>query len=351
MNVNLDTIATTINYVEPTDFRLTATSLSATTIIPSDRDDAMKQWYMEVSPYKMKVATKVEYTGVWYRPILFTNKKDMYHGMDVELFTSWEIESNRISDTRYNIGTINYWEWVNAGFTYDTQRAKTLADNNQTSNQINIQRLIDYRKTGKVYLKKYGRLSLGQLANPFDNVTAAKFYSHVRTMSASFWKSHNTSIVYWDDSARRYGYYGSEDPVKQTFIDGVIIRVEFTSDLPFSIPTFGNNVPPVGLIGVFLNSGPFKYPTVYPAPAPSSSTIDYGNGATAEIIRAYMEFLLNEGTNPVFTWWIPGSADDEARAFLQSKGLTIDSPREDWKLQFVDPAAKTIEAIKKKYLE
>ncbi|MGZ6525360.1 MAG: hypothetical protein ACXVDB_09695, partial [Tumebacillaceae bacterium] len=168
------------------------------------------------------------------------------------------------------------------------------------------------------------------------------------------WLSHNTSIIYWDKRARERDVWQAEALTEAHFVNGVIIRLDFSADMPFSVPPFGTNTPPIGLIGFLLHRGPFKYPVQYPAPIPPkppSDLLDYEDETTLQLVMAYLKYMLQNGTSSVFTWWLPTPSDREINSLLQQKGLTLASTPEDWKREILDPAWKSVEQLEAKYLQ
>lgn len=315
-----------------------------TNIPPSERPNLIKQWYLEASPYVFHVIGGLGIDlGEPFKTV------QLYLGIDVEIFTKWEVESGRISDARFQKGEINYWEYVNANFTADLVEAARLSKDNQTSEQYRIQRLIDFLNKGKEWRQRNGYFKASQFLNPFEEKKVADFYQLFLDMSYLFWLSHNTSVVYWDKRARELGTYAKENKIEAAFIDGVIIRVDFTAELPVVIPGYENNVPPIGLIGIFLHNGPFKYPMEYPAPMPCVE-VNYGNQTTAALLKHYFERLLHGGMSAVYTWWLPTLADADLQKQLLEKGVRMDSPLEDWERELIQPAKKTVEEIQQKYL-
>ncbi|RNB92450.1 hypothetical protein EDM56_01750 [Brevibacillus fluminis] len=316
-----------------------------TTIPPSARPALIKQWYLEASPYIVAVVDG--FTGNPLHPLEMT---ELYLGIDVEIFTQWEVESGRLSDARFSQGQVNYWEYVNGNFTADLMEAARLSAANQSSEEYRIQRLVDYLNKGKAWREQNGYFRLQEFINPFDEKSFSSFYAIFLEMSYQFWLSHNTSVVYWDKKARELGIYSQEDKVERAFIDGVIIRVDFTAELPIVIPGYENNVPPVGLIGLFLKHGPFRYPAHYPAPAPHDD-LDYGNKTTAAMFSYYIELLVDGKTSAVYTWWLPTPADSDLKEQLQAHGIRLDSSLEEWEREIVQPAALSVEEIQRKYLK
>ncbi|KEO83670.1 hypothetical protein EL26_08410 [Tumebacillus flagellatus] len=324
-------------------------------ILPSERPALIRQWYQLASPYLSTIFDGVERTGKWYDPWSI-KKRDLYFGMDVEMFAQWEYDSGRVCDERFRAGKTNYWEYVNAGFLHDILLARQCVDNDEPAPHFRIQRLMDYLRHGKSWQEKHGVLKsthiLPNLEDALEEET--ELHSHLKEMSTLFWWSHNTSIVYWDHLAREMGLHAQEEHDENLFVNGVIIRLHFSSDLPYEFLSFGNQMPPVGMIGVFLNHGPFKYPDCYPAPpAPPApeDTLDPHDETTVGLIKTYFDILLHDGTNPVYTWWLPTPADREARRILETTGLQPDSSLDDWKREFVDPAIQTLHEIQEKYLK
>lgn len=322
-----------------------ATIEEPTAIPPSARPSLAKQWYMEASPYMITVLD-----GFDSDPFHPLKTIELYLGIDVEIFTQWEVESGRISDARFQQAQVNYWEYVNANFTADLLEAARLCAAEQTSDEYRIQRLIDYLRKGKEWRQQNGYFRLKDFINPFDEKSFSDFYEQFMEMSYQFWLSHNTSVVYWDKRARELGIYAREDRIERAFIDGVIIRVDFTAELPVVIPGYENNVPPVGLIGLFLKSGPFRYPMEYPAPVPQDDH-DYGNKTTAALFQYYIELLIDGKTSAVYTWWLPTPADSDLKKQLQAQGVRPNSSLEEWEREIVQPAQKSVEEIQQKYLK
>ncbi|MBL0387800.1 hypothetical protein JJB07_14255 [Tumebacillus sp. ITR2] len=324
-------------------------------ILPSERPALIRQWYQLASPYLSSIIDGVESTGKWYDPWAI-KKRDLYFGMDVEMFAQWEYESGRLCDTRFQQGVTNYWEYVNAGFLHDILLARQCVDNGESAPHFRIQRLMDYLCHGKSWREKHGVLKSTHILPKLDDALEeeSELHTHVKEMSTLFWWSHNTSIVYWDQLARELGLHNQEEHDENLFVNGVIIRLHFSSDLPYQFLSFGNQMPPVGMIGIFLNHGPFKYPDVYPcppAPAAPEGSLDYHDETTIGLIKTYFEFLLQDGTNPVFTWWLPTPADREARRILETTGLSMGASMQDWKRELVDPAIQTLHEIQVKYLK
>jgi hypothetical protein len=324
-------------------------------ILPTERPALIRQWYQLASPYLSTVIDGVESTGKWYDPWAI-KKRDLYFGMDVEMFAQWEVDSGRLCDQRFQRGEVNYWEYVNAGFLHDMLTARECLDNDEPAPHFRIQRMIDYLRHGKSWRDKHGVLKSTQILPRLDDLVEedTELHQHMKEMSTLFWWSHNTSIVYWDHLARQLGLHAQEEHPEHQFVNGVIIRLDFSSDLPYQFLSFGNQMPPVGMIGIFLNHGPFKYPDCYPAPpAPPApeGALDYHDETTIGLIKTYFEFLLHDGTNPVFTWWLPTPADREARQILETTGLTLDASMQDWKREVLDPAIQTLHEIQEKYLK
>ena len=317
-----------------------AAARAAQQISTADRIGRIAAWYRKVSPYRI----------IWFD--LFQSKRSWslrsyYLGMDVEIFSQWEAQSRRVCDDRRRSGELNYWDYVNGNFVADLLEAAELYEAGQSSDIPRIQHMIDYLRTGTEWNDGNGRFSFFK---KWSRSWLEQFHSHFSQMSRLFWKAHNTSIVYWDREARRNGIYGREDGIEQIFIDGVIIRVDFTSALPFHFPIFGRMIVPVGIIGEFLNKGPFRYPAAYPCPMPTE-TFDYGAHMDASLLKQYIHFFRNGRFNSVFTWWFPTPSDDRLEQLLYDKQIHIDAPHEDWARELVLPAQKTIEQIHKKYLE
>lgn len=325
-------------------------SATPTQVPPSQRPARIRDWYLAASPYRFTLIGGLEVTGDWHDPLRL-KRRDVYFGMDVELFTEWEVESGRVTDERFESGEHNYWEFVNSGFLSDMEEASRVSAGLQATSHFRVRRFADYLACAKRWLNAHGVWKVGQLWHLFFNRSEeSEWLAHLTELSELFWLSHNTSIVYWDDLARRNGLHAGEDVFEALFINGVIIRVDYTADLNFPVPVFGRNLPPVGLIGMLLHHGPFQYPSVYPAPKPQGDAEQVEVDTAAHLVRAYIQYILADRTNPVFTWWIPTGADAELRRRMREKGLTHDSPLEDWRRELVQPAWKTLLEIRQKYL-
>ncbi|WP_202077547.1 hypothetical protein [Caldalkalibacillus salinus] len=306
---------------------------------PKERLEGIRYWYKQVSPYVFKwfdIFGKLSFV------------RDYYFGMDVELFSRWEYDTNRVSD-RLGHGTkakYNYWAYVNRHFCRDLYQAAVLQARDAHSDESRVQYLIDYLNAGKAWRDREGQTPL---LKRWRTKWRHRYNEHIHHMLALFWRSHNTSIVYWDWQARVQDYYNAEDPVEQRFINGVIIRLDFVSDLPFHLPHHRNMMLPIGLIGEFLNHGPLKYPQAYPAPEPRDMLNDE-QGLTAALLQHYFHFFTHRRFSAVFTWWIPTPADKLYHHMMAKHQLTIDSPQPRWIREWVQPAQKTIEEIEQRYL-
>lgn len=323
-------------------------------LLPSERPALIRDWYKAGSPYLARLLEGVERRGRWYEPWMF-RKRDFYFGMDVEMFAEWEVRSGRLCDHRFVQGEVNYWEFVNAGFVQDLLLARRCVEQDHPAPHHRIQHLMEYWQQGRSWRAKHGVLKSTQVLFALEDALDAQseLHEHLQEMSRLFWKSHNTSIIYWDQSARALGLYDQETQEERLFINGVIIRLHFTCDLPYQFLSFGNQMPPVGMIGLFLNHGPFKYPAVYPAPpAPPApqGTLDYHEETMVALFKMYLRFLLQKGTNPVYTWWLPTPADREVQDLLATTGLTWDASPLDWKREVIDPALQTLHEIQAQYL-
>lgn len=305
-------------------------------IPPPVRLDYIKTWFQQVSPYHFSFLEEI---------LPF----ELYFGNDVTTFADWEIDSLRVSHERYESGHINYWDFVNGNFTSDLAEAAQLFASQLTSPEPRIQRLIDFLALGQNFRQTHGTFRLYDLINPFNDEEDEEFQRTFERMASAFWYAHNTSIVYWDKMARELGLWDKEDELEQQFINSVIIRVHFAADLPFTIPGYGNNIPPVGFLGIVINHGPFRYPKEYPIPEPEHE-VNYGTLSTAAYLKFFFETLVKRKTNPLYTWWIPSQADDQLFRLLNEKGISIDSPPEDWDREFIQPSQKTLEEIQHYYL-
>ncbi|MED1918931.1 hypothetical protein P4V64_26830 [Bacillus thuringiensis] len=306
----------------------------AAVVSPSSRLDFIKSWFQQSSPYRFHI----------FGDLL----PELYFGIDVTTFARWETDTNRINEERVEAGEINYWDFVNGNFTADLIEATYLFANNESSPELRIQRLIDFLFIAQKWRRKHGCFSLFDMLDPFHDYDE-EFYKTFEQMSSSFWLAHNTSIIHWDTLSRELGIWQKESFFERQFINSVMIRLHFAADLPFSLPGYGNNIPPVGFLGISIHFGPFRYPEDYPAPEPEFD-VNYGELSTATYVKFMFESFLNGKTNPVYTWWIPTQADKELFRTLQEKGISLDSPPEDWDREFVQPARKTLEEIRAFYL-
>lgn len=306
----------------------------AAVVPPSTRLSFIKNWFQESSPYRFS--------------LLGDLLPELYFGIDVATFAHWETDTMRINEERVRSGEINYWDFVNGNFTADLIEATHLFSNKESSSELRIQRLIDFLLLAQKWRQKHGYFSLFDIVNPFHEHDE-EFYKTFEEMSSSFWLAHNTSIVHWDTLSREIGIWQQESFFEQQFINSVIIRLHFAADLPFTLPGYGNNIPPVGFLGISIHYGPFRYPEDYPAPEPA---FDVNNGelSTATYVKFMIESLIDGKTNPVYTWWIPTQADKELFRIMQDKGISLDSPPEDWDREFVQPSRKTLEEIRAYYL-
>ncbi|EJL26875.1 hypothetical protein [Brevibacillus sp. BC25] len=306
----------------------------AAVVSPSSRLDFIKSWFQQSSPYRFHI----------FGDLL----PELYFGIDVTTFARWETDTKRINEERVEAGEINYWDFVNGNFTADLIEATYLFANNESSPELRIQRLIDFLIIAQKWRRKHGCFSLFDMLDPFHDYDE-EFYKTFEQMSSSFWLAHNTSIIHWDTLSRELGIWQKESFFERQFINSVMIRLHFAADLPFSLPGYGNNIPPVGFLGISIHFGPFRYPEDYPAPEPEFD-VNYGELSTATYVKFMFESFLNGKTNPVYTWWIPTQADKELFRTLQEKGISLDSPPEDWDREFVQPARKTLEEIRAFYL-
>ncbi|MED1945236.1 MULTISPECIES: hypothetical protein [Brevibacillus] len=306
----------------------------AAVVSPSSRLDFIKTWFQQSSPYCFHI----------FGDLL----PELYFGIDVTTFARWETDTKRINEERVEAGEINYWDFVNGNFTADLIEATLLFANNESSPELRIQRLIDFLIIAQKWRRKHGCFSLFDMLDPFHDHDE-EFYKTFEQMSSAFWLAHNTSIIHWDTLSRELGIWQKESFFERQFINSVMIRLHFAADLPFSLPGYGNNIPPVGFLGISIHFGPFRYPEDYPAPGPEFD-VNYGELSTATYVKFMFESLLNGKTNPVYTWWIPTQADKELFRTLQEKGISLDSPPEDWDREFVQPARKTLEEIRAYYL-
>ncbi|HEU4965206.1 MAG TPA: hypothetical protein VFV52_15365 [Bacilli bacterium] len=320
-----------------------------TQIPPSERAAWIRDWYLAASPYRFTWFEGLEWTGNWSDP-LKVKRQEVYFGLDVELFTDWEVESGRLTDERFAAGELNYWEFVNAGFLADLEEARQVAQGSKRASHVRVQHFADYLTLGRQWLHRHGVWKVSHLLSLFHKPEESEWLAHLRQLSDLFWLSHNTGVVYWDDLARQNGLHAGEDVFEALFINGVIIRVDYTASLQFALPVFGHKLPPIGLIGLMLHHGPFRYPDVYPAPKPEGDAQEVEVDTAAQLVQAYLRFTLEARTNPVFTWWIPTGADDELRRLMKEKGLTFESSLDDWKRELVQPAWKTLLEIRQKYL-
>ncbi len=95
--------------------------------------------------------------------------------------------------------------------------------------------------------------------------------------------------------------------------------------------------------------GPLRYPSEYPAPEPDRD-VDYGSLSVASYLKFLFASLIKGQTNPIYTWWLPTQADQQLYRLLDEKGLSLDSPPEDWDREFIQPSQKTLEEIQNYYL-
>lgn len=121
------------------------------------------------------------------------------------------------------------------------------------------------------------------------------------------------------------------------------------ADLPFTIPGYGNNIPPIGFLGISINWGPLRYPQQYPAPEPERD-VNKGKLTMAEYIKFIFESLIKGQANPIYTWWLPTQVDKQLYHLLEERGLALDSPPEDWDREFIQPSQKTLKEIQQFYL-
>ncbi|MGD8190489.1 hypothetical protein ACQCN2_10935 [Brevibacillus ginsengisoli] len=302
---------------------------------PSTRLDYIKSWFQQASPYRFSFINDL-------MPF------ELYFGNDVFTFADWEVASMRVNEKRLQAGLMNYWDFVNGNFAADLLEAAHLLAGNQSSLDLRIQRLIDFLVLGQNWRQKHGCFKWYDLLNPFKD-DEEEFFQTLEQMTTTFWLAHNSSIIYWDKKARDLGIWQKETRFEQQFINSVIIRVHFAADLPFTIPGFGNNIPPIGFLGISINHGPLRYPKMYPAPKPERD-VNYGSLSLASYLKFVFEFLLKGQTNPIYTWWLPTQADKKLYRLLNEKGISLDSPPEDWDREFIQPSQKTLEEIQKYYL-
>jgi len=304
-------------------------------IPPAARLAYIKAWFQQASPYHFSFLQDL---------LPF----ELYFGNDVTTFADWEMGSNRVSARRFEAGHTNYWDFVNGNFTSDLVEAAQLFAGKQSSPELRIQRMIDFLAIGQSWRQTHGYFKWYDLLNPF-NEEGEELEKTFEQMAPVFWLAHNTSIVYWDKLAREIGLWEKEDKLEKQFINSVIIRVHFAADLPFVIPGYGNNIPPVGFVGISINHGPLRYPRQYPIPEPEHD-VNYGRMSMASYLQFFFDTLLGSRTNPIYTWWIPSQADQQLFAVLKEKGISIDSPPEDWDREFIQPSQKTLEEIQQYYL-
>lgn len=307
----------------------------AIVVPPSARLAFIKTWFQQTSPYRFNL----------FDDLL---PSELYFGIDVTTFAHWEVETKRIDEQRSQAQDVNYWDFVNGNFTADLLEATHLFASNQQSSEPRLQRLIDFLLIAQKWRKKHGYFKWYDLIDPF-NEHDDEFFKTFEEMSSAFWLAHNTSIIYWDTIARDLGIWQKESFFERQFINSVIVRLHFAADLPFSLPGYGNNIPPVGFLGISIHYGPLRYPQQYPAPGPESA-VNYGPLSTAEYLKFLLVSLVKGKTNPVYTWWIPTQADKELFEILNEKGVSLESPPEDWDREFVQPAQKTLEEIRAHYL-
>ncbi|QHZ58326.1 hypothetical protein M655_023265 [Brevibacillus sp. NSP2.1] len=307
----------------------------AVVVPPSSRLAFIKTWFQQSSPYRFSL----------FGDLL---PFELYFGIDVATFAHWEAETKRIDEQRSQAGDVNYWDFVNGNFTADLLEATHLFANNQQSPELRIQRLIDFLLLAQSWRKKHGYFKWYDLIDPF-NEHDDEFFKTFEEMSSAFWLAHNTSIIYWDTIARDLGIWQKESFFERQFINSVIVRLHFAADLPFSLTGYGNNIPPVGFLGISIHYGPLRYPEQYPAPGPEFD-VNYGPLSIAEYLKFILESLVKGQTNPVYTWWIPTQADKDLFQILDEKGISLESPPEDWDREFVQPAQKTLEEIRAHYL-
>lgn len=307
----------------------------ANMIPPASRLAYLKTWFQQVSPYRFSFLGDL---------LPF----ELYFGIDVTTFADWEMDSTRVNEKRMEAGQINYWDFVNGNFATDLMEAAHLFANKQSSPELRIQRLIDFLSLGQGWRQKHGYFKWYDLLNPFNN-EEEEFYQTFEQMASTFWLAHNTSIIYWDKIARDLGLWQKENEFEQQFINSVIIRVHFAADLPITIPGYGNNIPPIGFLGITINVGPFRYPKQYPAPEPEQD-VNCGSLSTASYLKFLFETLIKGQTNPVYTWWLPTQADKQLYRMMNEKGVSFDSPPEDWDREFIQPSQKTLEEIQQFYL-
>ncbi|MGN7470685.1 hypothetical protein [Brevibacillus sp. SAFN-007a] len=304
-------------------------------VLPSARLAFIQTWFQQSSPYRFSL----------FGDLL---PFELYFGIDVTTFAHWETETKRVDEQRSQAGDVNYWDFVNGNFTADLLEATHLFANNRQSPEPRLQRLIDFLLLAQSWRKKHGYFKWYDLIDPF-NEHDDEFFKTFEEMSSAFWLAHNTSIIYWDTIARDLGIWHKESFFERQFINSVIVRLHFAADLPFSLPGYGNNIPPVGFLGLSIHYGPLRYPEQYPAPEPESA-VNYGSLSTAEYLKFIVESLVKGQTNPVYTWWIPTQADKDLFHLLDEKGISLASPPEEWDREFVQPAQKTLEEIRAYYL-
>ncbi len=315
-----------------------AAHLDDITMNPQARLKYIREWYKQASPYHF----------TWLD--IFNKKKrnlrTYYLGMDVEMFSAWELQSSRIPLKQPFNANLNYWNYVNSNFIRDLQQAEKLYQQDQSTSDPRIQYFVDFLNKGREWNEQFGKVSF---IKRWKKAWFQAFHHHFLEMCRLFWLSHNTSIVYWDYMARKQGIYQQEDSVEQLFINGVIIRVDFTASLPIRMPIYGNMVIPIGLIGEFLNHGPFRYPHLYPAPMPDD-VFDFSHHANGALLHHYISFFLNRHFSAVFTWWIPTPADSELEHLLHQHGLTLEASPSSWLREVLEPAEQTVEGLHHKYL-
>ncbi|TDQ42627.1 hypothetical protein [Aureibacillus halotolerans] len=305
---------------------------------PNQRLEKVRAWYQHRSPYQFHLLH-------WPKKMHWADRfhdAALYFGMDVEWFMKWETTSGRVVPLRPG----NYWDFVNSHFAEDLQQANDLYEAKRTAMHPRIQHFINYIEESDAWHRKYGRLKLTDLFRP-GFVKA--WHTHFIKLSTLFWLSHNTSIVYWDNEARELGIYEREDPIEQKFIDGVVIRVNFTSALPIELPGKGRAIPPIGLIGLFLFHGPLAYPAIYPAVFPEGP-FQFHAKTNAALIHGYFEAMLHHEYSSVFTWWFPTPSDLELKQILEEKQLQLHSPLEDWVRELIQPEKWSLQEIQRKYL-
>lgn len=286
-------------YNEITDFK------GAVGLLPSKRPSKVREIYMEASPFILK--------------FFGTTDKEYYLGADVENFINWLLLSKRISDEPCSMGKQSYWEFVNRNYFQDLIEADLLVKKGEDSNNPRVQALVEYLKLGKEWHTNHGFFKINDLVN-YKQRYVQDFFICLNKMANHFWYSHNISVNHWDQQGRNIGLLRHEDKSEILFINAVFKRLSIFTNLPFKIPPFGRVVPPIGILGIAIFSGPFKYPLEYPVNHPTKH-VSYDMGNQVLYILIGIVKLLFGKTNAIFTWWIPTPSDPVLTMYKEKKRI------------------------------